>query len=263
MQNVNNENLSFSNIAITGALGGIGSEVTRTLSKLGAHVIAIDRIPQSDGASELKKIAPNNSQYIEANLTDNKQIEKLIAQLANQSFPDAVVALAGIVISGELVAQSDEDIENVMSSNLTSQMKLSRDILKYWQANSVKGQIIFISSWVDHVPWPGITPYAASKAGLVSLSRGIARENAKFGIRSNVLSPGIVDVGMAAKQWREETDYKMRAMRAIPLGRLQTAQEVADGVSFLLGPKALYMTGSNLLIDGGASLYPMDPEDVI
>ena len=55
----------------------------------------------------------------------------------------------------------------------------------------------------------------------------------------------------------------MRAMRAIPLGRLQTAQEVADGVSFLLSPKALYMTGSNLLIDGGASLYPMDPEDVI
>ena len=263
MQNINNENLSFSNIAVTGALGGIGREVTRALNKLGAHVIAIDRLPQSQGESELKKIAPSNSRYLEADLTDNSQIEKLCEKLASQTFPDAVVALAGIVISGDLVTQNDEEIENVVSTNLTSQMKLSRNILKYWQANSVKGQIVFISSWVDHVPWPGITPYAASKAGLVSLSRGIARENAKFGIRSNVLSPGIVDVGMAAKQWREETDYKMRAMRAIPLGRLQTAQEVADGVSFLLSPKALYMTGSNLLIDGGASLYPMDPEDVI
>ena len=74
-------------------------------------------------------------------------------------------------------------------------------------------------------------PYASSKAGLVALSRGIARENAKFGIRSNVLSPGIVDVGMAAKQWREENDYRMRAMRAIPLGRLQTAQELLYMIS--------------------------------
>jgi NAD(P)-dependent dehydrogenase (short-subunit alcohol dehydrogenase family) len=260
---MNNENLSFSTIAITGALGGIGQEVTRTLSKLGAHVIAIDRIEQDRGEADLKNIAPNKSTYIEADLTDNQSLKNLIGKLGQANFPDAIVALAGIVISGDLISQSNEEIESVIDCNLTSQIKLSRDVIQYWQKKSTQGQIIFVSSWVDHVPWPGITPYAASKAGLVALSRGIARENAKFGIRSNVLSPGIVDVGMAAKQWREELDYKMRAMRAIPLGRLQTAQEVADGISYLLSPKAQYMTGSNLLIDGGASLYPMDPEDVI
>lgn len=260
---MNNENLSFSTIAITGALGGIGREVTRTLSKLGAHVIAVDRIDQSEGSVELLKIAPTNSRYIQAELTDNAQIDLLCEKFAEIIFPDALVALAGVVVSGNLTDQSNEDIDNVLNTNLTSQIKLSRNILGNWISNSIKGQIVFISSWVDHVPWPGITPYSSSKAGLVSLSRGIARENAKYGIRSNVVSPGIVDVGMAAKQWREEADYKMRAMRAIPLGRLQSAQEVADGVSFLLSPKATYMTGSNLLIDGGASLYPMDPEDVI
>jgi NAD(P)-dependent dehydrogenase (short-subunit alcohol dehydrogenase family) len=260
---MNNENLSFSTIAITGALGGIGQEVTRTLSKLGAHVIAIDRIEQARGEAELKNIAPDKSTYIESDLTDNQSLKNLIGKLGQANFPDAIVALAGIVISGDLISQSNEEIESVIDCNLTSQIKLSREVIHYWQKKSIQGQIIFVSSWVDHVPWPGITPYAASKAGLVALSRGIARENAKFGIRSNVLSPGIVDVGMAAKQWREELDYKMRAMRAIPLGRLQTAQEVADGISYLLSPKAQYMTGSNLLIDGGASLYPMDPEDVI
>ena len=117
MQNINNENLSFSNIAITGALGGIGREVTRALNKLGAHVIAIDRLPQSEGESELKKFAPSNSQYLEADLTDNSQIEKLYEKLASQTFPDAVVALAGIVISGDLVTQNDEEIENVVSTN--------------------------------------------------------------------------------------------------------------------------------------------------
>jgi NAD(P)-dependent dehydrogenase (short-subunit alcohol dehydrogenase family) len=260
---MNNENLSFSTIAITGALGGIGQEVTRTLSKLGAHVIAIDRIEQAHGENQLKEIAPQKSTYFEADLTNNLSLENLFKRLAAEGFPDAVVALAGIVISGDLINQSNENIEDVIDCNLTSQIKLSREVVHYWQNNSIQGQLIFVSSWVDHVPWPGITPYASSKAGLVALSRGVARENARFGIRSNVLSPGIVDVGMAAKQWREEIDYKMRAMRAIPLGRLQTAQEVADGISFLLSPKAKYMTGSNLLIDGGASLYPMDPEDVI
>ena len=115
---------------------------------------------------------------------------------------------------------------------------------------------------MDHVPWPGITPYAASKAGLVAACRGIAREYARFGIRANVISPGIVDVGMAAKQWREEPDYRARASRAIPLGRLQSPEEVAQGIAFLLSDRASYMTGSTLLIDGGASLYPMDPEEI-
>ena len=67
---------------------------------------------------------------------------------------------------------------------------------------------------------------------------------------------------MAAKQWNAEDDYRSRAMRAIPLKRLQEASEVADGIQFLLSPAANYMTGATLLLDGGASLYPLDPEDI-
>lgn len=262
MNNSNNENLSFSTIAVTGALGGIGREVVKKLYELGAHVVGIDQINEASGTEEMRNLAPGNSSYFDADLTDSNAIESLTCQLAIKNFPDAVVALAGIVISANLIDQNNEDIENVLNCNLTSQMKLSRNFLKVWQKNRTAGQIIFVSSWVDHVPWPGITPYAASKAGLVALSRGIARENAKYGIRSNIVSPGIVNVGMAAKQWRDEPDYQRRASRAIPLGRLQEPEEVADGIAFLLSPQAQYMTGSNLLIDGGASLYPMDPEDV-
>ena len=107
------------------------------------------------------------------------------------------------------------------------------------------------------------SPYAASKAAIVAISRGIARELATKKIRSNIISPGIVNVGMAAKQWREESDYRLRAQRAIPLGYLQDPLSVAHGIEFLLSEKSSYMTGSNLLIDGGASLYPLDPEEVI
>jgi len=260
---MSNETLSFKTVAVTGALGGIGKEVIRTLHELGAHVIAIDLLDSQEGNRIFKEFVPNNGEYICSDLNQESSEASLQAILAKSNYPDAVVSLAGIVVSGNLVDQSNSDIDRVLSTNLNSQMKLTREVIKHWIANKTKGQMIYVSSWVDHVPWPGISPYAASKAGLHAFARGVARENARYGIRANVISPGIVDVGMAAKQWREEPDYRARASRAIPLGRLQTPKEVADGIAFLLSKNAEYMTGSNLLIDGGASLYPMDPEEVL
>jgi len=245
-------------ILLTGVAGGIGKPVTNLLLKLGAQVIGVD-IANHDSVRDLLK-HPKFT-YYQIDLAEAENIEKLMEILA-KSAPDSLVALAGIVVSGELVLQSSSDVERVINLNLTSQINLSKSILSLWLEKNIKGNIVFVSSWVDHVPWPGITPYAASKAGLVALCRGIAREYARDGIRANLISPGIVDVGMAAKQWREEPDYKARASRAIPLGRLQQPEEVAEGIAFLLSSQSQYMTGSNLLIDGGASLYPLDPEEV-
>lgn len=261
---ISNWEPAFSKVAVTGALGGIGLAVVKLLHSYGIEVVAIDRAPTSGGSNKLNEIAPNNSTYICADLTNSADLENLINKLneKNSTFPDALICLAGIVVSGDLVSQNDSDIEKVIDTNLISQAKISREFIKNWRNKKIAGNIIFISSWVDHVPWPGITPYAASKAGLVALCRGIARENAIYGIRSNLVSPGIVNIGMAAKQWNDEADYRARASRAIPLGRLQEPEEVATSVIFLLSKAASYMTGSNLLIDGGSSLYPLDPEEV-
>lgn len=243
---------------LTGVAGGIGKPVTNLLLKLGAQVIGVD-IANQDSVKDLLQHPKFN--YYQIDVAEAGNIEKLMKILAKDS-PDSLVALAGIVVSGEIALQRYSDIEKVINLNLTSQINLSKSLISLWLEKDIKGNIVFVSSWVDHVPWPGITPYAASKAGLVALCRGIAREYARNGIRANLISPGIVDVGMAAKQWREEPDYKARASRAIPLGRLQQPEEVAEGIVFLLSPQSRYMTGSNLLIDGGASLYPLDPEEV-
>jgi NAD(P)-dependent dehydrogenase (short-subunit alcohol dehydrogenase family) len=77
-----------------------------------------------------------------------------------------------------------------------------------------------------------------------------------------VLAPGIVGVGMARRQWDDEPDYRRRARRAVPLGDLQAPSSVADALVFLCSPMSSYMTGSSLLVDGGASLYPLDPEEL-
>jgi NAD(P)-dependent dehydrogenase (short-subunit alcohol dehydrogenase family) len=249
------QQLAGNTVLVTGSAGGIGNSVTHLLLDLGARVISIDKAPDS---SEFDN---KNYRYVQADLTNDSDLDRLVEASVHEK-PSALVALAGIVVSGNLTEQSDVDVERVIQLNLISQVNLSKRLISYWISERIRGNIVFVSSWVDHVPWPGITPYAASKAGLVALSRGIAREYATSGIRSNVISPGIVDVGMAAKQWREEPDYQARAKRAIPLGRLQHPSEVARGIAFLLSHDASYMTGSTLLMDGGASLYPLDPEDV-
>ena len=249
------QQLTGRTILVTGSAGGIGKSVTHLLLNLGARVISIDKAPADI------ELTNSNYRHIQADLTNNSELER-ISQESSTERADSLVALAGVVVSGNLTDQSDADVESVIQLNLTSQVNLSKRIVSNWVSQKSTGNIVFVSSWVDHVPWPGITPYSASKAGLVALCRGLAREYAKFGIRANLIAPGIVDVGMAAKQWREEPDYQARAKRAIPLGRLQHPDEVAKGIAFLLSEDSSYMTGATLLMDGGASLYPLDPEDV-
>lgn len=263
------ERLSWENqnVLVTGALGEIGRVVTSRLHEIGASVIAVDLPDAGSGASKLSDLlqlgneVSTRSNYFSADIRNESDIEDLIATMENH-FPTSVVLLAGIVRSGNLTEQSDLSIRDVIDTNLSSQLIFAKKILEVWLRNEIAGNFVMVGSWVGHVPWPGITPYAAAKAGLVSAARGIAREYAKFGIRANVIEPGIVNVGMAAHQWKTEEDYRARALRAIPLKRLQEAREVSDGIEFLLSPAAKYMTGATLLIDGGASLYPLDPEEI-
>ena len=253
--------LNGKRVIVTGALGGIGIEVIKKLNELGARIHALDLLPDTQGESILLDNKIKNSHYFQVDINHQVEIQNFISKVEN-NLPDGLVALAGIVRSGDLANQNLDDIKSVIETNLTSQAVLTHHLLKTWITHKIQGNIVYVSSWVDSVPWPGITSYTSSKAGLVALCRGVARENAKYGIRANLIAPGIVDVGMAAKQWREEPDYKKRASRAIPLGRLQKPEEVAEGIAFLLSDAASYMTGSRLLMDGGASLYPLDPEDV-
>jgi NAD(P)-dependent dehydrogenase (short-subunit alcohol dehydrogenase family) len=256
------KNLSNLKVAVTGALGGIGIPTLNHLQSVGARLVAIDRV---DSGTAQKVLADNGilvDSYHQVDITDSKAIGKLLESLKSNGIPGALVSLAGIVHVGAIHEQSEDSIREVFEVNVIGQTLIAQAFINNWLATNSSGNIIFTSSWIDHVPWPSVTPYAASKAAIVAISRGIARELATKQIRSNIISPGIVNIGMAAKQWRDEPDYRKRAQRAIPLGNLQEPLSVAHGIEFLLSEKSSYMTGSNLLIDGGASLYPLDPEEV-
>jgi NAD(P)-dependent dehydrogenase (short-subunit alcohol dehydrogenase family) len=245
-------------VLVTGGLGGIGAVACRSLVAAGASVMANDIVPGPAPTST----PAERLRYLRADGSDPTQAKAMI-----DSTVDAfgrvtdVVLLAGTVRSGPLLDQTVESATEVFHLNVTTAMTTAQAAVRHWLALDEPGNLVFVSSWVQDVPWPGIATYSASKAAVRSLARSFAREFATRGIRANVLAPGIVDAGMARRQWDEEPEYRDRAKQAIPLQRLQPPESVADALVFLCSPMSSYMTGSTLLVDGGASLYPLSPQE--
>lgn len=247
-------------ILVTGGAGAIGTVASRRLADAGARVVVNDLLAPDDAAARLDD---DRIAYVQGDGTTSDGAAALVAaaESAIGTLTD-VVLLAGIVRTGGLLEQTADDVRATFDANVVASVVTAQACVRRWLEDGVPGHLVFISSWVQDVPWPGIAPYSASKAAVRSIARSFAREFAADGIRANVLAPGIVGVGMAKHQWDTEPDYQRRARRAVPLGELQTPESVADALVFLCSPRSAYMTGSTLVVDGGASLYPMDPEEV-
>lgn len=243
-------------VLVSGAAGAIGRVLVETLHRFGATVVANDVVPSGDA----REVLPDDVAYLPADTADEAAVDELLDGCVREvgRLPDAVCCHAGVAASHPVHEFPIDEFDQLVRVNLRGSYLLARAATARWVAEQWPGQLVFTSSWVQDVPWPGIAPYSATKAALKSLTRSFARELAPNGIRANAVAPGIVAVGMAKRQWDTEPDYRARAQRAIPLGELQSPQSVADAFLYLLSPLASYVTGSTLVVDGGASLYPMD-----
>ena len=248
-------------ILITGGLGAIGRVAVSRLLDHSARV-AVNDVLHSETAARIIDEAEwprDRIVYLEADVTSPDEAAHVVAGTI-EAFNEIDVALchAGIVYSGPILECKAQDWDKVLSVNLKGAFLVAQAAARQMIDRGIKGKIIFTSSWVQDVPWPGITPYNVTKSGMKMLMRGMAREWAAHGIRVNAIAPGIVAAGMAKLQWDKEPDSRRRAEKAIPLGYLQPPETVADALIFLCSNASDYMTGSTLLIDGGCSLYPMD-----
>jgi NAD(P)-dependent dehydrogenase (short-subunit alcohol dehydrogenase family) len=249
--------LSGQVVLITGGLGAIGQVVVKTLVEHGAKVAVNDILPQSEGEERCKQWG-SHALYLHADTTQPEQVKAMLDRLeAHWGLPHTVCCHAGMVQALPIDDYPLDIFDKVMNVNVRSAFITAQASVQGWKKSNMSGHLIFTSSWVQDVPWPEITPYTTSKSAMRTLARGFARELAPR-IRANVIAPGIVGVGMAKKQWDTEPQYKARAKKAIPLGQMQTPESVAHAFLFLCSPMAAYMTGATLLVDGGASLYPMD-----
>jgi len=230
-------------IAVTGAAGDLGGAMARELASRGARVTSLDLAASPD--------APVGT-YLQVDVTDRAAIDEALASIDPL---DVAIGNAGIVDSAPFLEVTQAQWQAHLDVNLTGCFNVGQAAARLMAARGTRGQIVFTGSWVGEIPWPEISAYTVSKAGVRMLARAMARELAELGIRVNVVAPGIVMAGMARKQYETDPDYARRASVVIPLGEFGTAEQVAKAVGFLCSPDAEYMTGSVLLVDGGASLF--------
>ncbi len=245
-------------ILIVGGAGDIGRATANLLATCGATVVVADKRAESEAAADsLRQTA--GVPYFHVEVRERASVEALFERLDGEGLgPDTVICSAGFVHNAPFLTVTEQDWQQTLAVNLTGCFHIGQVTARRMVAAGVRGAIVMISSWVQDIPWPEGTAYCSAKSGLKMLARCMARELAPHGIRVNVVAPGIVNAGLSRQVMEEDADFRPRALRAIPLGELQTVDQVAQALLWTCLPASDYMTGATLLIDGGCSLYAFD-----
>jgi NAD(P)-dependent dehydrogenase (short-subunit alcohol dehydrogenase family) len=253
--------LSGKTALVTGGIGDLGNEMALHLAQAGGAVVLWDLPGEAEAAERIQRVSANGGRvlYQQVDVRNRSSVDSAIDTLVAQlGGIDIVCANAGIVESMPFLDITQENWIRHLDVNLTGVFNVAQAAARKMVANGTQGRIIMTSSWVSEIPWPEITSYTVTKAGVNMLVKQMARELAIHGIRVNAVAPGIVRAGLAGRQLREEPAYAARVAKVIPLGEPGTPVEIAQAVVYLAGPHTEYMTGTILLLDGGCSLFQFD-----
>jgi 3-oxoacyl-[acyl-carrier protein] reductase len=232
---------------VTGASGGIGREIAKALAAAGARVaLSGTRV----GALEetAKELGGGDHPILPCNLSDHDAVDKLVpAAEAALGGVDILVNNAGMTRDNIFMRMKNEEWDEVLAVNLTAAFHLTRAVLR-GMIRQRFGRIVGITSVVGVAGNPGQANYAASKAGLIGMSKSLAYEVANRNITVNTIAPGFIGSAMT-----DELNEKQREaiMARVPAGRLGTAEEVAAATVFLASDEASYITGHTLNVNGG------------
>lgn len=228
-------------VLVTGGNRGIGRAIAEAFLAAGDRVAVTTR----NGG------APEGALDVRCDVTDPAAVEAAFAEVEAAHGPvEVLVANAGVTHDTLLVRMSEDDWSSVLDTNLTGSYRLAkRAVSKMMRLK--RGRIIFVSSVVALLGSAGQANYAASKAGLVGLSRSIAREYGSRGITANVVAPGFVETDMTGSL----TDEQRALIKSqVPLRRYASPEEVAGAVTWLAGDGAAYVTGAVIPVDGGLGM---------
>ena len=239
--------LSGKRALVTGASGGIGREIAKALARAGANVaLSGTRVAALEETAGMLK--PGNHPILPANLSDLDAVDRLVpAAEAALGGLDILVNNAGMTRDNLFMRMKNEEWDEVIAVNLTAAFHLTRAVLRGMMKQRF-GRIISITSVVGVAGNPGQGNYAASKAGLIGMSKSLAQEVASRNITVNTVAPGFISSAMT-----DELNDKQREtiLQKIPAGRLGTAEEVAGCTVFLASDAAAYITGHTLNVNGG------------
>lgn len=238
---------------ITGGARGIGKKISQTFLKEGASVYIFD-VNQEEGArtvSEFKPAYDDKVNFFKVDITDEKSVEQSIEKIIkDEGRIDILVNNAGITRDNLILRMSLEDWKKVIDINLTGAFICSKHTVKYMVKNR-SGKIINISSIVGVHGNAGQSNYSSSKAGIIGLTKTLARELAGRNILVNAIAPGYIETEMTKKL---SDKIKEKLMEQIPTGRLGSVDDVAKAALFLASDDSNYITGTVINLDGGMGI---------
>lgn len=234
---------------VTGASGDIGAEIAKALHGAGATVgLSGTRVAPLEA---LKSDLGERAHILPCNLSEAEAVESLPKQAVEaMGAVDILINNAGITRDNLFMRMSDEEWDSVLNVNLTSAFRLCRGVLR-GMMKARWGRIVNISSVVGAAGNPGQGNYAASKAGMVGMSKSLAYEVASRGITVNCVAPGFVATAMTDKL---NDDQKANILTQVPMGRMGMSGEIGAAVLYLASPEAGYTTGTVLHVNGGLAM---------
>jgi 3-oxoacyl-[acyl-carrier protein] reductase len=236
---------------VTGASRGIGRAIAEALAADGLFVAINYTSNEAAAAEVLSAIEAKGGKgvLLKFDVSDSNAVDTAVKALATaQGRIDVVVANAGIALDALLLRAKKEDWSRTLEVNLSGAFHVCKAAARYL-LKSDSGRIVTISSVVGEQGNAGQVAYAAAKAGLIGMTKTLARELASRAITVNCVAPGFIETDMTAKHVSGEAREQL--MRQIPLGRIGSAADVADAVRFLVSPNASYVTGQVIRVNGG------------
>ncbi|WP_295559223.1 3-oxoacyl-[acyl-carrier-protein] reductase [uncultured Hyphomicrobium sp.] len=236
---------------ITGATGGIGEGIARAFHKAGAEVALSGR--QVAKLEALAAELGERTHVVPCDLADKAQVAKLIDEAAAKlGRVDIIVNNAGLTKDNLFMVMKDEQWDDVIAVNLTSTFMLMRAATRHMlRSKTGYGRVINISSVSGIIGNPGQGNYAASKAGMIGMTKSLAREVANRGITANCIAPGFIATAMTDVL---NDKQKAEISQHIPAQRFGTPEDIAAAALYLASPEAGYMTGQTLHVNGGMAM---------
>jgi glucose 1-dehydrogenase len=250
---------------VTGASSGIGKSVAVHLAKEGAEVVINYARGEAAAMAVVEEIRRNGGTAvaIQADISQEDQVMAMFQRMFDVfGTIDILVNNAGLQQDAPIDQMSLEQWNRVIHVNLTGQFLCAREAIREFKRRGVRpevscaaGKIISMSSVHEVIPWAGHVNYAASKGGVMLMTKSIAQEVAPYRIRVNSVCPGAIRTPINTEAWSTPEAYQ-ELMRLIPYKRIGEPEDVARAVAWLASDEADYMTGASVFVDGGMTLYP-------
>ena len=238
---------------VTGAGRGIGSAIAKTLAANGAFVIVNYNGSKEKAEAVVEEIKKSGAEAaaVQCDVSDYAACGKMVEELiASYGHIDILVNNAGITRDNLILKMSEEEFDAFLNTNLKGSFHTIRHLSRYFVKQRA-GRIINLSSVSGVMGNAGQANYSASKAGVIGLTKSVARELARRGITCNAVAPGYIETEMTAQM---PEAAKEAVKQQIPLQRTGTVGDIAEVVAFLASEKASYITGQVISVDGGRSI---------